>query len=94
MSNKLYVGNLSFRASTQDLEDAFAPYGEVTDVYIATDRETGRSRGFAFVTLETEEQAAAAQEAMDNGSIAGREVRVSIARPREERPARRPRYDD
>jgi RNA recognition motif-containing protein len=78
----IYVGNLAFAASDEDLRSAFEQYGEVTSVNIIMDRETGRSRGFAFVEMSSSEQANEAIENLDGVDIAGRNVRVNEARPR------------
>ena len=86
MSNKLFVGNLSFNTTENDLQDAFAPYGTVTEANLMMDRATGRPRGFGFVTMSTAEEAAKAVEAMNGKSVDGRALTVNIARPREERP--------
>jgi cold-inducible RNA-binding protein len=87
MSNKLFVGNLSFNTTENDLQDAFAPHGTVTEANLMMDRSTGRPRGFGFVTMSTPEEAQKAVEAMNGKSIDGRALTVNIARPREERPA-------
>ena len=78
----IYVGNLSFNASDDDLRGAFEQYGEVTSVNIIMDRETGRSRGFAFVEMADAENAKEAIENIDGTEIAGRAVKVNEARPR------------
>ncbi len=90
MSNKLFVGNLAFSATEADLEEAFAQYGELEEVKVIMDRETGRSRGFAFVTFTKKEDAEAAL-AVDGNDVNGRNVRVSIAteRPRNNNGPRR-----
>ncbi|MGY0215920.1 RNA recognition motif domain-containing protein [Endozoicomonadaceae bacterium StTr2] len=90
MSNKLFVGNLAFSATEADLEEAFAPYGELEEVKVIMDRETGRSRGFAFVTFTQADDAQAALEAVDGNPVSGRNVRVSVAteRPRNNGPRR------
>jgi RNA recognition motif-containing protein len=85
MSTKLFVGNLSFDTSENDLQDQFATFGPVSEVNLMTDRSTGRSRGFAFVTMGTEEAAKAAIEGMANVEFQGRALTVNEARPREER---------
>ncbi len=85
MSTRLYVGNLSFQATADDVRDAFAQHGEVTDVHVVTDRETGRARGFAFVTMGTPEQAQAAIEAMNGAMMDGRPLRVNEAEARPQR---------
>jgi cold-inducible RNA-binding protein len=87
MSNKLFVGNLSFNTTENDLQDAFAAHGTVTEANLMMDRSTGRPRGFGFVTMSTPEEAQKAVEAMNGKSIDGRALTVNIARPREERPA-------
>ncbi len=78
----IYVGNLSFNASDEDIRSAFEQYGEVTAVNIIMDRETGRSRGFAFVEMADAEHAKDAIENMDGADVAGRSVKVNEARPR------------
>ena len=87
MSTKLFVGNLSFNTTENDLQDAFAAHGTVVEANMVTDRATGRSRGFAFVTMSTDEEAQNAVTAMNGKSIDGRPLTVNVARPREERPA-------
>jgi cold-inducible RNA-binding protein len=87
MSNKLFVGNISFNATENDLQDAFSPHGNVTEAKLMMDHTTGRPRGFGFVTMSTDEEAQKAVEAMNGTSIDGRALTVNIARPREERPA-------
>jgi len=84
----IYVGNLSYNATEDDLRQAFAEYGEVSSVNIIQDRETGRSRGFAFVEMPDAEQAKAAIEQVNLAEIAGRRVTVNEARPKEDRPRR------
>lgn len=84
MNSKLYVGNMSFKTSEADLRDAFAQFGSVTDVYIANDRETGRPRGFAFVTFSTDTEAKLAAEKMNGVDMDGRQLTVNEARPKEE----------
>jgi RNA recognition motif-containing protein len=85
MSNRLYVGNLPFSATTEALRAAFAPSGDVTDVHIVTDRESGQSRGFGFVTMGNASEAAKAIAAMNGAMLDGRPLRVNEA---EERPQR------
>lgn len=82
----IYVGNLSFRATEDDVRDAFSAHGEVSSVNIIMDRETGRSRGFAFVEMPNTDEASSAIEAVNGQEISGRGVTVNEARPREERP--------
>ncbi|MGY6529773.1 MAG: RNA recognition motif domain-containing protein [Cyanobacterium sp.] len=79
----IYVGNLSYSVSKDDLNEVFAEYGTVTRVHIPTDRETGRMRGFAFVEMENETQEDAAIEALDGAEWMSRELKVNKARPRE-----------
>ena len=85
MSNKLFVGNLSFNTTENDLQDTFAAHGTVTEANLMMDRATGRPRGFGFVTMSTAEEAAKAVEALNGKSLDGRALTVNIARPREER---------
>jgi cold-inducible RNA-binding protein len=86
MGNRLYVGNLSFNATETDLMDLFGQAGTVKDVALIQDRVTGKSRGFAFVTMTTDQEAANAISQLNGKSIEGRTISVSEARPREERP--------
>ena len=83
MSTKLYVGNLSFDTTTQDLETMFGESGTVTSTNVIEDRETGRSRGFAFVEMSTAEEAKAAIAALDGKDVGGRNLKVNEAKPRE-----------
>ena len=83
---RIYVGNLSWTADDNELRDAFAAYGEVASVQIITDRETVRSRGFAFVEMANDAEAKEAISAVDNKEIAGRQVKVNEAKPRNEKP--------
>ena len=85
MSNKLFVGNLSFDTTENDLQDAFAAHGTVTEANLMIDRMTSRSRGFGFVTMSTDEEAQKATEALNGRDIGGRALTVNIAKPREER---------
>ncbi|HET7536023.1 MAG TPA: RNA-binding protein [Candidatus Didemnitutus sp.] len=88
MSNsKLYVGNLSFKTTEDELRAHFAQYGSVTDVFVAMDKMTGRPRGFAFVTMGTPEEAKLATEKTNGVDLGGRALQVNEARPKEERPA-------
>ena len=86
MSTKLFVGNLSFKATENQLQDLFAAHGTVLEVDIIMDKMTGRPRGFAFVTMETKEGADAAVQALQGKDMDGRALTVNEARPREERP--------
>ena len=83
MSNKLFVGGLAWATTDQSLEKAFAVHGEVTEARVVLDRDTGRSRGFGFVTFASSDSALAAKNAMDNAVIDGRNVRVDFATDRE-----------
>ena len=85
MSNKLFVGNLSFNTTENDLQDAFAAHGTVVETNLMMDRETGRPRGFGFVTMSTPEEAQNAISALNGASIDGRALTVNVAKPREER---------
>jgi RNA recognition motif-containing protein len=83
--NKLYVGNLSFNSTEDDINDAFAAHGTVTSVNVIMDRETGRPRGFAFVEMGSDSEAQAAVKALDGHDLDGRNLKVNIAKPRESR---------
>lgn len=85
MSNKLFVGNLSFNTSENDLQDAFAAHGTVLETNLMTDRVSGRPRGFGFVTMSTPEEAQTAIDALNGQQIDGRALTVNVAKPREER---------
>ena len=85
MSTKLYVGNLSFNTSTQELEQMFGEVGTVESANIIEDRETGRSRGFAFVEMSSKEEAQNAISTLNGKEIDGRELTVNEAKPREDR---------
>jgi RNA recognition motif-containing protein len=86
MSNKLFVGNLSFDTTENDLNDAFAAHGTVTETNMMMDRATGRPRGFGFVTMSTAEEAEKAIQALNGAQLGGRALTVNVARPREDRP--------
>lgn len=88
MSVRLYVGNLPFRITEQELEELFGQVGAVQSANIVTDRDTGRSRGFAFVEMESSEAADAAIQQFNGRELDGRAMTVNEARPRENRPAR------
>ncbi len=79
---RIYVGNLSYQATEETLTELFKQYGEVTEVRVITDRDTGRSRGFAFVEMPNEAEARAAIEALDQKETDGRTLRVNEAQPR------------
>lgn len=82
MGNRLFVGNLSFQITDSDLQQAFQPYGAVKEVKLMTDRETGRSRGFAFIEMTSQADAQRAIEALHGASLDGRPLRVSEAEDR------------
>ncbi|MEO0510536.1 MAG: RNA-binding protein [Verrucomicrobiota bacterium] len=86
MNTKMYVGNLSYDATDSDIREFFEAHGTVTDVFIVKDRESGRPRGFAFVSMETPEQMTAAIEGLNGQEFLGRPLTINEARPREERP--------
>src|SRR6266511_922174 len=85
MSSKLFVGNLSFNTTENDLQDMFAAHGTVVEANLMVDRVSGRPRGFGFVTMGTPEEAQKAIEALNGASVDGRNLTVNVARPREER---------
>ena len=87
MNNKLFVGNLSFKTTENELNDAFAAFGTVTEATLMMDRMTNRPRGFGFVTMSTPEEAQKAVEGLHGKELDGRALTVNVARPREERPA-------
>ena len=83
----MFVGNLSFKTTENDLQDAFAAHGTVVEANLMMDRVTGRPRGFAFVTMSSPEEAQKAIAALNGKEMDGRALTVNVARPREERPA-------
>jgi len=85
MSNKLFVGNLSFNTTENDLNDAFAAFGTVTETNLMMDRMTNRPRGFGFVTMSSTEEAQKAIEGLNGRELDGRALTVNVAKPREER---------
>lgn len=85
MSKKLYVGNLAFQTTSQDLQELFAQAGTVESASVIEDRDTGQSKGFAFVEMSTAEEAASAISQFDGKEVAGRTLKVNEARPRENR---------
>jgi RNA recognition motif-containing protein len=84
----IYVGNLSYEVTTEDLTNVFAEYGTVKRVYLPTDKESGRVRGFGFVEMDTEAEEDAAIETLDGAKWMGREMRVNKAKPKETQPQR------
>ena len=87
----IYVGNLAYSITDDDLREAFAAFGEVERASVIMDRDTGRSKGFGFVEMPDSSQAEAAINGLNEKDLAGRPIRVNEAKPREDRP-RRPRY--
>jgi RNA recognition motif-containing protein len=87
MSNKLFVGNLSFDTTENDLNDAFAAFGTVTETNLMMDRMTNRPRGFGFVTMSSADEAQKAIAGLHGKDLGGRALTVNVAKPREERPA-------
>src|SRR5215467_5156954 len=85
MNTRLYVGNLSFNTTADGVRTAFEQFGTVSDVHLVTDRETGRARGFAFVTMGTPDEAAKAIQGMDGKTLDGRPLRVNEAEQRQQR---------
>lgn len=85
MSNRLYVGNLSYQSTTESVRHAFAEFGEVTDVHLVTDRDSGQLRGFGFVTMGTNDQAQSAIAGMNGALLDGRPLRVNEAEERQNR---------
>ena len=88
MSTRLYIGNLSYNTTENQLQEIFSEHGPVTSVDLIMDKFSGRPRGFGFVTMETKEGASAAIEALNGKNIDGRDLTVNEARPREERAPR------
>jgi cold-inducible RNA-binding protein len=86
---EIYVGNLSWETSDQDLSDAFAAYGNVEKASIISDRDSGRSKGFGFVTMNDDDEANKAIEGMNGTEMGGRNLKVNEAKPREDRPPRK-----
>lgn len=84
----IYVSNLSFNVQDEDLKSFFTPYGEVTSAKVINDKFTGQSRGFGFVEMPDSAAAAKAIAELDNGTVEGRNIRVTEARPKEDRPSR------
>ena len=92
MAKKLYVGNIAWTVSESELKDAFAKFGAVEEAVIITDRETGRSKGFGFVTFSSDEEANEAVEEMNGKDLGGRRLTVNEARPKEDRAPRTRRF--
>ena len=87
MDAKMYVGNLSYDVTQEELQALFEAHGAVSDVFIVKDRESGRPRGFAFVTMAEKSAMDAAIEALNGADFMGRNLAINVARPREERPS-------
>jgi cold-inducible RNA-binding protein len=85
MSTKLYVGNLAFQTTSQELQELFATAGTVESASVVEDRDTGRSRGFAFVEMSTKEEATSAIDQFNGKEVGGRQLKVNEAKPREDR---------
>ena len=85
---QIYVGNMNYRTTQEALESLFSQYGEVQSVKIITDRETGRAKGFAFITMDDDASAKTAVEELNEKEFEGRTLRINEAKPREERPRR------
>ena len=85
MNNRLYVGNLAYSATNESLIQLFSEFGNVASAKLVMDRETGRSKGFGFVEMETEGEAESAIKALDGKSVDGRNMKVNVARPPEPR---------
>lgn len=92
MPKRIYVGNLPFSASDDEVRDLFTSYGDVNSVHLVTDRETGRPRGFGFVEMEDSEDADKAIAALNQSQMGGRTLNVNEARPREDRRPSRDRW--
>ncbi len=88
----LYVGNLPYNVGDEELRSAFAQFGEVASASVISDKFTGQSKGFGFVEMPNNSEADAAIKGLNETSMGGRNIKVNQARPRENRPARRPRY--
>jgi len=89
VSKKIYVGNLSYKVTEDDLKDLFGEFGTVTEINVITDRETGRPRGFAFVEMDSDDDATKAINSLNGKTLQDREIVVNEARPRRDS---RPRY--
>jgi RNA recognition motif-containing protein len=88
----IYVGNLAYSVTEDDLRAAFAEFGTVTSVNVITDKFSGQSKGFGFVEMADNSEADTAIKALNDTALSGRNIKVNQAKPREERPARGPRY--
>ena len=88
----IYVGNLPYGVTEEELRTAFSEFGEISTVNVITDKFTGQSKGFAFVEMPNNSEADRAIKALNDNMMKGRKIKVNQAKPRSERPARRPRY--
>jgi len=88
----IYVGNLSYKMRDDDLNRMFAAYGTVTEAKVVMDRDSGRSKGFGFVEMSEQAEGEEAIKQLDGKEIDGRNIRVNVARPKEDKPRRKPRY--
>ena len=88
----IYVGNLAYAVTDEDLRNAFSAYGEISSVNLIKDKETGQSKGFGFVEMPSNSEADAAIKGLNGTSLKGRDLKVNQAKPKEDRPPRRPRY--
>jgi RNA recognition motif-containing protein len=89
---KLYVGNLPYSVTDSDLKEAFSEFGEVAEVTLITDKFSGQSKGFGFIEMPNNSEADAAIKALNDSSLKGRNIKVNPAKPKGDRPQRRPRY--
>jgi len=89
---KIYVGNLSYNMTDEEMEKLFTAFGEVTENKVIMDRESGRSKGFGFIEMPNQEEGEEAIKQLDGKEIDGRNIKVNVAKPKENRPPRRERY--
>jgi RNA recognition motif-containing protein len=94
MATNLFIGRLSFNTTDDSLHALFAQYGKVISARVATDRDSGRSKGFGFVEMENDEEAQSAIKALDGKTFEDREIVVNVARPKEDRPQNRGNFRD
>jgi len=88
----IYVGNLAYTVTEDDLKEAFSEFGEISSVRLVSDKFSGKSKGFGFIEMPDNSEAEAAMNALNESSFKGRDIKVNQAKPREERPQRRQRY--
>ena len=88
----IYVGNLAYTVTESELQEAFSEFGEISSVRLVSDKFSGKSKGFGFIEMPNNSEADSAINAMNESSFKGRDIKVSQAKPREERPQRRTRY--